>query len=136
VVRYLVLAAIVAGLNCSTNSWAADNRSGDSGLSKPEGGAKRGDDATAPESARASGLQSLAIPPMTDSVSKEGRLIQADFQKMLKDCDDGDYSKAEADLNQLIIDRQRYYAKMRGSTDGSPAEVAPAAVPQTKLGKQ
>jgi len=138
VIRYLVLAAIAGGVAHNNIARADDNRHGDSGWSQHDKQNDPGSSSPDPKASRSSGSQGSTSPPSVDQLSKDYRQIQADFQQIQKDCDDGDYGKAQTDLNQLIQHRQKYYSDIRASSnssDSTPTAAAPSIRPTNSPGK-
>jgi hypothetical protein len=110
---------------------------GQGGLATPRGQRPAGNDAGDPGKSNVDtseaeiAAEANVAPGKTetspeDRLSREARQIQADVELVQKDCANGKYKKAEADLDLLIQHRQQYYDDLaRARASRSNASAAP-----------
>jgi hypothetical protein len=79
-----------------------------------------------PSAAKPEPSQKLAAMLPPDPLGQDFAQIQADFQKIQKDCDGGNYEQAEKDLDRLIEHRQKYFADQARSKAESEVRAAPS----------
>lgn len=81
------------------------------------------------DSSGSSSSQVSGATSSSDKLKLDAAQIQADFQHIQKDCDSGNYERAQEDLNLLVEHRRQYYADKAHAAKSSGSSTAPDSPP-------